>query len=54
MVELVEPPMGSQPGERVTFMGYPGGADEQLNPKKKVCPCKVKSAKGGSSRGSIK
>ena len=35
-VELVEPPVDSQPGERVTFEGYPGEADEQLNPKKKV------------------
>lgn len=36
MVELVEPPLGSQPGEKVTFEGYLGEADEQLNPKKKV------------------
>ena len=35
-VELVEPPAGSKPGERVTFEGYPGEPDEQLNPKKKV------------------
>jgi hypothetical protein len=35
-VELVEPPEGVPPGERVTFEGYPGEADEQLNPKKKI------------------
>lgn len=35
-VELVEPPVGSQPGCRVTFDGYPGEPHEQLNPKKKI------------------
>ncbi|CAG8742636.1 7041_t:CDS:2, partial [Ambispora leptoticha] len=36
-VELVEPPAGSQPGERVYFEGYKDGSPEpQLNPKKKV------------------
>ncbi|CAG8552400.1 8283_t:CDS:2 [Ambispora gerdemannii] len=36
-VELVEPPAGSQPGERVYFEGYKEGSPEpQLNPKKKV------------------
>jgi hypothetical protein len=35
-VELVEPPEGAAPGERVTFEGFPGEADEQLNPKKKI------------------
>ena len=35
-VELVCPPEGSKPGERVTFDGYPGEPDAQLNPKKNV------------------
>lgn len=35
-VELVEPPAGSKPGERVTCAGYSGEPDEQLNPKKKI------------------
>ncbi|RXI00533.1 hypothetical protein DVH24_000767 [Malus domestica] len=35
-VELVEPPEGAQVGERVTFPGFVGEADEILNPKKKV------------------
>lgn len=35
-VELVEPPTGSKPGERITFDGYEGEPDAQLNPKKKV------------------
>ena len=35
-VELVEPPAGCKPGERLTFEGFPGEPDEQLNPKKRV------------------
>ncbi len=35
-VELVEPPEGSAPGERVTAEGFDGQPEEQLNPKKKV------------------
>ena len=34
--ELLDPPEGSVPGDRVTFEGYPGDPDGQLNPKKKV------------------
>ena len=41
-VELVTPPEGSVPGERVVAEGFPGEPEEQLNPKKKqfeaVCP----------------
>ncbi len=35
-VELVEPPEGVAPGERVFVDGYAGEPDEQLNPRKKV------------------
>ncbi|XP_046569039.1 aminoacyl tRNA synthase complex-interacting multifunctional protein 1-like [Haliotis rubra] len=35
-VEILEPPPGVQPGDRVTFEGYPGDPDAQLNPKKKI------------------
>ncbi|KAG8369642.1 hypothetical protein BUALT_Bualt14G0034800 [Buddleja alternifolia] len=35
-VELVEPPQGAVVGERVTFPGHEGLADDVLNPKKKV------------------
>lgn len=35
-VELVEPPEGSGPGDRVTVEGYDGEPDDQLNPKKKI------------------
>lgn len=35
-VEILIPPTGSQPGDRVTFDKYPGAPDEQLNPKKKI------------------
>ena len=34
--ELLDPPEGCVPGDRVTFEGYPGDPDGQLNPKKKV------------------
>ena len=35
-VELVAPPEGSAPGDRVTVQGYDGEPDDQLNPKKKI------------------
>jgi tyrosyl-tRNA synthetase len=35
-VEVVFPSQDSEVGERVTVAGYPGEADEQLNPKKKI------------------
>ena len=35
-VELVKPPSGAVVGERVTFAGFVGQPDAQLNPKKKV------------------
>ncbi|XP_019158384.1 PREDICTED: methionine--tRNA ligase, cytoplasmic [Ipomoea nil] len=35
-VELVEPPQDAGVGERVTFLGFEGKADDVLNPKKKV------------------
>ena len=35
-VELVQPPEGSAPGDRVTVQGYDGEPDDQLNPKKKI------------------
>jgi len=35
-VELLNPPEGSKIGERVTFDGFPGEHDAQLNPKHKV------------------
>jgi glutamyl-tRNA synthetase len=36
VVEFLQPPAGSQPGERVTFAGHPGEPEALLNPKKKV------------------
>eukprot|EP00124_Ichthyophonus_hoferi_P002923 Ihof_evm1s224 gene=Ihof_evmTU1s224 len=38
IVELLEPPVGCKPGDKVTFPGYEnaGAPDVQLNPKKKV------------------
>lgn len=35
-VELVDPPAGSKPGERVSVEGFDGEPDVQLNPKHKV------------------
>lgn len=35
-VELLDPAPGTQPGERVTFEGYPGEPDKELNPKQKI------------------
>lgn len=36
LFELLNAPEGSVPGDRVTFDGFPGEPDNQLNPKKKV------------------
>ncbi|XP_044046039.1 aminoacyl tRNA synthase complex-interacting multifunctional protein 1-like [Siniperca chuatsi] len=35
-VEILDPPSGAVPGDRVTFQGFPGEPDEELNPKKMV------------------
>ncbi|XP_058405852.1 aminoacyl tRNA synthase complex-interacting multifunctional protein 1 [Diceros bicornis minor] len=35
-VEILAPPSGSVPGDRVTFDAYPGEPDKELNPKKKI------------------
>ncbi|XP_061626760.1 aminoacyl tRNA synthase complex-interacting multifunctional protein 1a [Phyllopteryx taeniolatus] len=35
-VEILDPPSGAVPGDRVTFQGFPGEPDRELNPKKKV------------------
>ncbi|TMS23751.1 Aminoacyl tRNA synthase complex-interacting multifunctional protein 1 [Larimichthys crocea] len=35
-VEILDPPNGAVPGDRVTFQGFPGEPDKELNPKKKV------------------
>ncbi|XP_060782446.1 aminoacyl tRNA synthase complex-interacting multifunctional protein 1a [Neoarius graeffei] len=35
-VEILDPPSGVEPGERVTFQGFPGEPDKDLNPKRKV------------------
>ncbi|XP_018911398.2 aminoacyl tRNA synthase complex-interacting multifunctional protein 1 isoform X3 [Bemisia tabaci] len=35
-IEVLEPPIGSRPGDRVTVAGYNGTADEVLNPKLKI------------------
>ncbi|XP_008314886.1 aminoacyl tRNA synthase complex-interacting multifunctional protein 1a [Cynoglossus semilaevis] len=35
-VEILDPPGGAVPGDRVTFQGFPGEPDKELNPKKKV------------------
>lgn len=35
-VEILLPPEGSVPGDRVSFEKYPGEPDQQLNPKKKI------------------
>jgi len=35
-VELLVPPEGSQPGDKIYFEGFEGEPDAQLNPKKKV------------------
>nr|CAA75164.1 endothelial-monocyte-activating polypeptide related protein [Geodia cydonium] len=35
-IEILDPPDSCVPGDRVTFTGYTGSPDTQLNPKKKV------------------
>ncbi|XP_053559491.1 aminoacyl tRNA synthase complex-interacting multifunctional protein 1 isoform X2 [Bombina bombina] len=35
-VEILDPPSGSVPGDRITFQGFPGLPDKELNPKKKT------------------
>ncbi|KAF6738392.1 Aminoacyl tRNA synthase complex-interacting multifunctional protein 1 [Oryzias melastigma] len=35
-VEILDPPSGAAPGDRVTFQNFPGDPDKELNPKKKV------------------
>ncbi|XP_066576775.1 aminoacyl tRNA synthase complex-interacting multifunctional protein 1a isoform X1 [Amia ocellicauda] len=35
-VEILDPPSGAQPGDRISFEGFPGEPDKELNPKKKV------------------
>lgn len=35
-VEILAPPDGSVPGDRVTFDAFPGEPDKELNPKKKI------------------
>ncbi|KAK6620692.1 hypothetical protein RUM43_010987 [Polyplax serrata] len=35
-VEILTPPPGSCPGDRITVEGYPGEPDALLNPKKKI------------------
>ncbi|XP_018409981.1 PREDICTED: aminoacyl tRNA synthase complex-interacting multifunctional protein 1 isoform X2 [Nanorana parkeri] len=35
-VEILDPPSGAVPGDRITFEGFPGEPDKELNPKKKT------------------
>ena len=35
-VEILVPPSGARPGDRVTFEGFPGTPDKEMNPKKKI------------------
>nr|CAB3220761.1 aminoacyl tRNA synthase complex-interacting multifunctional protein 1 [Phallusia mammillata] len=35
-IEIIDPPAGSVPGDKISFDGYPGEPDAMLNPKKKV------------------
>ncbi|KAM4900133.1 aminoacyl tRNA synthase complex-interacting multifunctional protein 1 isoform 2-T2 [Sylvia borin] len=35
-VEILAPPPGAVPGDRITFEGYPGDPEKELNPKKKM------------------
>ncbi|EMP40781.1 Aminoacyl tRNA synthase complex-interacting multifunctional protein 1, partial [Chelonia mydas] len=35
-VEILAPPSGAVPGERITFEGFPGEPEKELNPKKKI------------------
>ncbi|KAJ3088164.1 Tyrosine--tRNA ligase, cytoplasmic [Quaeritorhiza haematococci] len=46
IVELVDPPEGSEPGDKVTFKGYEHKPEKQLNPKHKIfekCAAKFKT-----------
>jgi methionyl-tRNA synthetase len=48
-VELVEPPTGAVPGERVTFAGFPGDAEKALKKEtlEKVLPVCIKQSTNG-------
>ncbi|XP_072552360.1 aminoacyl tRNA synthase complex-interacting multifunctional protein 1 [Salminus brasiliensis] len=35
-IEPLDPPTGAQPGDRVTFQNYPGEAERELNPKRRI------------------
>ncbi|XP_026214729.1 aminoacyl tRNA synthase complex-interacting multifunctional protein 1-like [Anabas testudineus] len=35
-VEIIDPPSGAVPGDRIIFETFPGEPDKELNPKKKV------------------
>ncbi|XP_075716709.1 aminoacyl tRNA synthase complex-interacting multifunctional protein 1 isoform X1 [Rhinoderma darwinii] len=35
-VEILDPPSGAVAGDRITFQGFPGEPDKELNPKKKT------------------
>ncbi|XP_010002398.1 PREDICTED: aminoacyl tRNA synthase complex-interacting multifunctional protein 1 [Chaetura pelagica] len=35
-VEILAPPPGAIPGDRITFEGFPGDPEKELNPKKKI------------------
>ncbi|XP_068614225.1 aminoacyl tRNA synthase complex-interacting multifunctional protein 1-like [Brachionichthys hirsutus] len=35
-VEILDPPSGAMSGDRVTFQGFPGKPDKELNPQKRV------------------
>ncbi|CAG5928603.1 unnamed protein product [Menidia menidia] len=35
-LEILDPPGGAAPGDRMTFQGFPGEPDKELNPKKKL------------------
>ncbi|NXU54358.1 AIMP1 protein, partial [Turnix velox] len=35
-VEILAPPPGAVPGDRITFEGFPGDPEKELNPKKKM------------------
>ncbi|NXX19435.1 AIMP1 protein, partial [Podargus strigoides] len=35
-VEILAPPPGAIPGDRITFEGFPGDPEKELNPKKKM------------------
>jgi len=36
VVEIIDPPAGCQPGDRLSVPGFPGEPDAQLNPKKNI------------------